>query len=236
MPFRFRRIIPLGKNFRINLSKSGLSTSFGKPGATLNIGSRSRMTISAPGSGLSYSQPIGGSSRTPVSAQTKTIITFIIGLFSLCFITVCCLGLIFSQAEEPSSQETRSNPILLPTESLSTYIAATYSAASTQTRIAEHFTSTPFIYNSPIAVITSTYSYLPTFTPIPTNTPFILTSPTIYYNSTSDCPCSGDTLNCSDFRSQSEAQACYNKCLAEGRGDIHGLDRENDGRVCESLP
>lgn len=234
MPFRFRRIIPLGKGFRLNLSKSGLSTSFGKPGASLNLGSRPRVTIGAPGTGMSYSQPIG-SGRVPASTQTKTIMTLVISLFLLCFISACCIGIIFSQNEDPAT-ETHSNPIPLSTDYLPTYIAATYSAASTQTRIAEPFTSTPFIYNSPVAIITSTYSYLPTFTPIPTNTPFVLTSPTIYYNSASDCPCSSDTLNCSDFRSQSEAQACYNKCLAEGHGDIHGLDRENDGRVCESLP
>jgi hypothetical protein len=234
MPFRFRRILSLGKGLRINLSKSGLSTSIGKPGASLNLGSRPRVTISAPGTGMSYSQPIG-SGRVPASRQTKTIITLVISLFLLCFITACCIGVIFSQNEDPSTK-TRTDPIPLSTDFLPTYIAATYSAASTQTRIAEPFTSTPFIYNSPVPVITSTYSYLPTLTPIPSNTPFVLTSPTLYFTGDSDCPCTGDLLDCKDFQTHQQAQACYNKCLAAGVGDIHRIDQEGDGQACESLP
>lgn len=30
------------------------------------------------------------------------------------------------------------------------------------------------------------------------------------------------------------AQACFNYCVAQGVGDIHGLD--GDGDACESLP
>jgi hypothetical protein len=42
---------------RLNLSKSGLSASFGVPGATLNIGPRGAMsTLGVPGTGLSYRQ------------------------------------------------------------------------------------------------------------------------------------------------------------------------------------
>lgn len=39
--------------------------------------------------------------------------------------------------------------------------------------------------------------------------------------------------NCSDFATQGEAQAVYEQC---GRVDAFGLDRDNDGLVCESLP
>ena len=35
--FRFRKSIPLGKFFRINLSKTGTSLSAGRPGATVNV-------------------------------------------------------------------------------------------------------------------------------------------------------------------------------------------------------
>ncbi len=38
--------------------------------------------------------------------------------------------------------------------------------------------------------------------------------------------------NCSDFKTQEEAQAVYDKCDT----DINGLDRDKDGIVCESLP
>jgi hypothetical protein len=50
------------------------------------------------------------------------------------------------------------------------------------------------------------------------------------------CECGGDTYNCGDFSRQAQAQACYNYCVSIGRGDIHRLDRDNDGVVCESLP
>lgn len=50
------------------------------------------------------------------------------------------------------------------------------------------------------------------------------------------CSCSSNSLNCSDFGSHSAAQGCFNYCVAQGAGDIHDLDRDNDGLACESLP
>lgn len=54
----------------------------------------------------------------------------------------------------------------------------------------------------------------------------------------SGCDCnSGDTLNCSNFNRQSQAQACFNKCMQETGRDVHRLDgNDNDGLACESLP
>lgn len=49
------------------------------------------------------------------------------------------------------------------------------------------------------------------------------------------CDCSGNLYNCPDFSSQSEAQTCFDYCRSIGRGDVHELDRDGDGRVCESL-
>lgn len=52
----------------------------------------------------------------------------------------------------------------------------------------------------------------------------------------SNCSCAGDFYNCSrdDFSSMSEARSCYDKCVDEGRGDIHGLDgNDGDGNICE---
>jgi hypothetical protein len=63
--FRFHRSVG-NKFFRLNVSKTGLSLTSGVPGAHLNvplIGQRKRKmmaTISAPGTGLSYRQQIGG--------------------------------------------------------------------------------------------------------------------------------------------------------------------------------
>ena len=50
------------------------------------------------------------------------------------------------------------------------------------------------------------------------------------------CECYADLYNCADFATQAEAQACYEFCLAQGAGDIHRLDADNDGAACELLP
>lgn len=55
--FRFRKSLPLGKFFRINLSKTGTSLSAGRPGATVNVRKdRVDGTVGIPGSGLSYKE------------------------------------------------------------------------------------------------------------------------------------------------------------------------------------
>ena len=52
----------------------------------------------------------------------------------------------------------------------------------------------------------------------------------------SGCDCSGNLYNCSDFKTQRQAQACYDQCRGLKGRDIHKLDRDGDGTVCESLP
>lgn len=54
MAFRFQKRIKLFKGVRLNLSKSGVSTSFGKRGAQITVGRQTRATVGIPGSGLSY--------------------------------------------------------------------------------------------------------------------------------------------------------------------------------------
>jgi len=56
MGLRFRRSFRLFPGVKINVSKSGLSTSFGGPGASVNVSQKGvRATIGLPGTGLSYS-------------------------------------------------------------------------------------------------------------------------------------------------------------------------------------
>lgn len=56
MGFRFRKSIKLLPGVRVNLSKSGVSTSIGRPGATVNLRrGKVKTTVGLPGSGLSYS-------------------------------------------------------------------------------------------------------------------------------------------------------------------------------------
>jgi len=50
------------------------------------------------------------------------------------------------------------------------------------------------------------------------------------------CSWSSNQYNCSDFSTRASAQACYDYCSFSGHGDIHRLDSNNDGSVCEDLP
>jgi micrococcal nuclease len=50
------------------------------------------------------------------------------------------------------------------------------------------------------------------------------------------CNCRGPDLDCSDFSSQAQAQACFAACKSQGLGDIFHLDGDYDGKVCERLP
>ena len=44
--------------------------------------------------------------------------------------------------------------------------------------------------------------------------------------------CNEDFYNCDDFETQLEAQNVFDACGSE---DIHGLDNDGDGVVCEGL-
>jgi len=50
---------------------------------------------------------------------------------------------------------------------------------------------------------------------------------------TSEYVCISNYYNCGDFSTHTEAQAVFEAC---GPGDIHQLDRDEDGIACESLP
>jgi len=55
MGFRFRRRIKIIPGFWFNVSKSGISTSIGGKGLTVNLkNGKTRTTASIPGTGLSY--------------------------------------------------------------------------------------------------------------------------------------------------------------------------------------
>ncbi len=80
MPFRFRRSIRLAPGIRLNLSKSGVSTSFGKRGADVTVGhGRVRTTVGMPGTGISYttstSTKAGRKRRSSPSSVASWIVT-----------------------------------------------------------------------------------------------------------------------------------------------------------------
>ena len=62
MGFRFQRRIRIAPGVRLNLSRSGISTSVGGRGFTLN--SRGTATVSIPGTGLSYRANLNAPSGT----------------------------------------------------------------------------------------------------------------------------------------------------------------------------
>lgn len=67
MGFRFRRIIPLGRLLRINVSKSGVSVSAGRPGATVNVSKDgAHVTVGAPGTGMSWREKVASRGCAPL--------------------------------------------------------------------------------------------------------------------------------------------------------------------------
>jgi tetratricopeptide (TPR) repeat protein len=76
MGLRFYKSIRLGKFIRLNISKSGLSATLGRPGMNVNIGrAGARVTAGIPGSGLSYRREFGGRSRRAKSQTDEALET-----------------------------------------------------------------------------------------------------------------------------------------------------------------
>lgn len=92
MGFRFRKTIKILPGIRLNLSKSGISTSVGVKGATINISDKgTRGTVGIPGTGVSYTERIapGRKLMTPAPAPTKG--TSAATVLGWAFVVVCFL-------------------------------------------------------------------------------------------------------------------------------------------------
>lgn len=50
------------------------------------------------------------------------------------------------------------------------------------------------------------------------------------------CYCESNKYNCTNFKTHSEAQSVFECCVKKIGNDIHKLDGNNDGQVCENLP
>jgi hypothetical protein len=50
------------------------------------------------------------------------------------------------------------------------------------------------------------------------------------------CLCDRNRFRCDWFETQEDAQECFDLCVSQGAGDIHGLDDDKDGVACEELP
>lgn len=75
MGFRFRKSIPIGKHFRINLSKSGVGYSWGVKGVrfTKAANGKNRTTLSVPGTGISYTAESKAHTSKKKPFKKKTI-------------------------------------------------------------------------------------------------------------------------------------------------------------------
>lgn len=81
------------------------------------------------------------------------------------------------------------------------------------------------------------YSYArPVYTPSRAKTspkkaiPFSLTKKLSSYT------CSSNVYNCSNFRTEKQAQSVFNYCKKQtGKRDVHKLDSDKDGKACETL-
>ena len=72
MGFRFRRSVKLFPGVRLNVSRSGLSASFGIRGAHVTLGPKgTRTTVGIPGTGISYTET-SSSHRHRAAAQEPT--------------------------------------------------------------------------------------------------------------------------------------------------------------------
>ncbi|MBA2126893.1 DUF4236 domain-containing protein [Hyphomicrobium methylovorum] len=77
--FRFRKTFSIFPGVRINLSKTGVSSSIGGNGATVNVGKNGPMvTLGVPGTGLSY--------RTPLSIAVIGILLLLIVAAGLAYL------------------------------------------------------------------------------------------------------------------------------------------------------
>lgn len=110
-----------------------------------------------------------------------------------------------------------------PTHTATGQPTATHTATSTPTATSRQ-TAT--------ATRTATSTSTPTATRTQTATPTATATVPVF----GACPCQADEMNCSDFATRGEAQACYDWCVSQGAGDIHKLDADDDGDACESLP
>ena len=74
MGLRYRKQIKVAPGLKLNVSKSGISTSVGKRGATMNFSSRgTKATVGIPGSGISYSKQLTSKSNKQHGSNPKDL-------------------------------------------------------------------------------------------------------------------------------------------------------------------
>jgi len=159
-------------------------------------------------SGVSYTKKVpGGSVNTRSGARIplakKTSPWLIVFLGLAGLITCCLIGAILYGISQVEIERT-----------------ATATASATLT-VEPSATRT---------IIWKTVEPYPTFTTVPTSTRVPTFTPYGY----AICDCSENLYNCDSFDSMNVSpQSCFDYCNSLGVGDIHQLDADEDGNVCE---
>lgn len=82
MATRFRKSVKIAPGVRLNVSKSGISTSIGRRGATVNLSKRgTRITTGIPGTGLSTSKLYKATPKQPQKSRQYTKGEWAVALF-----------------------------------------------------------------------------------------------------------------------------------------------------------
>jgi hypothetical protein len=144
----------------------------------------------------------------------------VIGVVALC---TCCPFLVVALGRQDTAPAADPPPaVTVPARQL---LPATDPPATEAPTVAP--TETPVSPTStPVPTVVPTATPIPatdTPVPVPTDTPPPPTQPPVA------CNCSSDTYNCD----HPDARTCFEQCQAAGAGDVHRLDGDNDGRVCE---
>lgn len=160
---------------------------------------------------------------------------------------ITCIALLITACQPPTPTPTNTSPPTATTTATFTPTATptpTATITPTPTSTAT-ITPTPTSTPTPTATITPTPTASPlppTVTSLPPPTITLAPPPTLPPATSTPggeaiCTCQSNSLNCSDFTGQQQAQACYDHCLSVTGSDIHRLDgSDGDGKACESLP
>jgi hypothetical protein len=87
MGFRFQRRIRIAPGIRLNISKSGIGASVGRPGLRLGMDAKRKkyFSIGLPGTGLSYRTFFG----RPVTPETLRVVGYV-----ALILAILCLGVL----------------------------------------------------------------------------------------------------------------------------------------------
>ena len=98
MGFRFRRRISIGPGLRLNVSKSGVSTSVGTRGAWFTIGhGKTRETVGLPGTGVSYTEqqsigtPPGDEAAPASSSGGRVVLVWLVAFLVVAVVAIVIL-------------------------------------------------------------------------------------------------------------------------------------------------